>query len=109
MSSANSSSVASIPLHQAVTLRLSKTNYTLWHAQLLPFLRRTKLMGYLAGTLPAPVKMLASSTEASAEQVPNPAYTRWYDQDQQLLSGLLSSMTEDVLRDVVTAKTSKEA
>jgi hypothetical protein len=75
MSSANSSSVALIPLHQAVTLRLSKTNYTIWHAQLLPFLWSTKLMGYLDGTLPAPAKMLTSSIEAGAEQAPNLAYT----------------------------------
>jgi hypothetical protein len=42
------------------------------------------------------------------EQTVNPAYTRWYDQDQHLLSGLLSSMTEDTLRDVVTATSAKE-
>jgi hypothetical protein len=97
MSSANSSSVASIPLHQAVTLRLSKTNYTLWRAQLLLFLRSMKLMGYIDGTLLSLVKMPTSSTKASAEQAPNPTHTHWYDQDQQLLSGLLSSMIEDVL------------
>jgi hypothetical protein len=75
MFSANSSSVALIPLHQAVTLCLSQTNYTLWHAQLLPFLWSTKLMGYLDGTLPAPAKMLTSSIEVGAEQAPNLAYT----------------------------------
>jgi hypothetical protein len=65
-------------------------------------------MGYLDGTLPAPAQKIAASTAGGAEPVSNPAYERWYDQDQQLLSGLLSSMTEDILRDVVGAKTSKE-
>jgi hypothetical protein len=36
--------------------------------------------------------------------VPNPAYDHWHDQDQLLLSSLLSYMTEDILCDVVTAK-----
>jgi hypothetical protein len=66
-------------------------------------------MGYLDGTLLTPVKTIASSAEAGVEHVTNPTYAHWYDQDQQLLSGLLSSMTEDVLWDVVTATTSKEA
>jgi hypothetical protein len=43
-----------------------------------------------------------------AEQVSNLAYERWCDQDQQMLSGLLSSMTEDVLRDIIAAKSSRE-
>jgi hypothetical protein len=65
-------------------------------------------MGFLDGSNPAPAQTVAVSTAADAEQVPNPEYERWYDQDQQLLSGLLSSMTEDVLQDVVIATSSKE-
>jgi hypothetical protein len=52
--------------------------------------------------------MIAASTAPDAAQVINPAYIKWYDQDQQLLSGLLSSMSEDSLRDVVMATTAKE-
>jgi hypothetical protein len=91
-----------LSLHHAVTIRLNKNNYLLWRAQLLPYLRNTKLIGYLDGTKPAPTKMIGT------EQTVNPAYTRWYDQDQHLLSGLLSSMMEDTLRDVVTATSTKE-
>ncbi|GJN37134.1 hypothetical protein PR202_gb26059 [Eleusine coracana subsp. coracana] len=40
--------------------------------------------------------------------MPNPAYKQWSDLDQQILSGLLSSMTEEILLDVVSATTSKE-
>jgi hypothetical protein len=67
-----------------------------------------KLMGFLDGTLPAPPTVVASSSTAGAEMVQNPAFVKWYDADQQLLSGLLSSMTEDILRDVITATSSKE-
>ena len=48
-------------------------------------------------------------TAAGADLVSNPAYDKWYDQDQQVLSGLLSSMSEEILHDVVTVTTSKEA
>jgi hypothetical protein len=65
-------------------------------------------MGYLDGSLVAPAKKIVASTAADAELVSNLAYERWYDQDQQLLSGLLSSMTEDVLTDAVAATSSKE-
>jgi hypothetical protein len=65
-------------------------------------------MGYLDGSVVAPAKKIVASTAADAELVSNPAYERWYDQDQQLLSGLLSSMTEEVLTDAVAATSSKE-
>ena len=63
-----------IPLHHAVTIRLTKNNFIIWRAQLLPYLRSTKLMGYLDGTNAAPAKMVPSSTAADAELVSNPAY-----------------------------------
>jgi hypothetical protein len=50
----------------------------------------------------------ALTIAAGATQVPNPAYERWYNQDQQLLSGLLSSMSKEDLRDVVHATSSRE-
>jgi hypothetical protein len=66
-------------------------------------------MGFIDGSMSPPPRQVPSSTAAGAELVPNPAYGAWYDQDQQLLSGLLSSMTEDILQDVVEATTSQEA
>ncbi|KAK4421889.1 hypothetical protein Salat_2139500 [Sesamum alatum] len=96
---------APIPLHHAVTIRFTKTNFLIWRAQLLPYLRSTKLLGYLDGSITAP----AQYVNARAAQVQNPAYGQWHDQDQQVLSGLLSSISEEVLQDVVDATTSKEA
>jgi hypothetical protein len=66
-------------------------------------------MGYLDGSIPAPTEYVALITGVDAEQLPNPTYLQWCDQDQQLLSGLLSSLSEDIIVDVVSAKTSKEA
>jgi hypothetical protein len=106
----NPSSVAAhIPIHQAVTIRLTKTNFLLWRAQLLPHLCGAQLLGFLDGSNPAPPQQIASSIDPNARAIPNPAYDRWFNQDQQILSGLLSLMTEDVLGDVMTATSSKEA
>ena len=109
ISSFAGSTLASIPIHHAVTIRLNRTNFVLWCTQLLPYMGSTKLMGYLDGSMRAPAKKIAAPAAEGADLVPNPAYDQWYDQNQTVLSGLLSSMTEDVLEDVVTAMTSKEA
>jgi hypothetical protein len=100
-------STTTVPLHHAVNIKLNKNNFLLWRAQLLPYLRSSRLIGYLDGTLVAPAPQIAASTE-TGELVPNPTYEQWYNTDQQLLSGLLSSMSEEVLRDVIDATTSKE-
>jgi hypothetical protein len=75
------STMAPITIHQVVTIRLTKDNYLLWRAQLLPYLRSSKLMGFLDGSNPASAQTVASSTAAGAEQLPNPEYECWYDQD----------------------------
>jgi hypothetical protein len=66
-------------------------------------------MGFVDGSLKALPKFVPSSTAEGADLVPNPAYDRWVDQDQHILSGLLSSMTKDVLPDVVSASTAQDA
>jgi hypothetical protein len=49
-------------------------------------------MAHNAGT----TSKVVASTGADAEQIDNLDYSRWYDQDQQHLSGLLSCMSEDM-------------
>lgn len=66
-------------------------------------------MGFVDGSMLAPPKFVASSSAADAYLVPNLVYDRWYDQDQQVLSGLLSSIIEEILQDVELATTFKKA
>jgi hypothetical protein len=66
---------ASIPIHHAVTIKLTKKNYLLWRAQLLPYLRSTNLIGYLDGSTLTSAKQVAQSTPAGVELVSNPTYT----------------------------------
>jgi hypothetical protein len=101
--------MAPIPIHQAITTRHTKSNYLLWRAQLLPYLRSSKLIGFLDGSNPASKQFISTATTTGEiEEALNPAYDTWYDQDQQLLSGLLSLMTEEVLRDVMATTSSRE-
>jgi hypothetical protein len=70
--SSTTSSAPTIPIHHAVTILL-------WRAQLLPFLRSMKLMGYIDGSTPPPSILVPASTAPDAALVPNPEYARWYD------------------------------
>jgi hypothetical protein len=108
-----SSSTASImsPLTRAtfasaISVRLSRTNFLLWKSQVVPTLRGASLYGYLDGTLAAPSKTIVEGEGDAAQEVPNPAYARWYLQDQSILGGLRSSMHEDVLAQITREETS---
>lgn len=60
-------------------------------------LRGVQLFGYLDGTTPMPAAMVIEGTGTTAKRVINPDRATWIVQDQAILGGLLSSMTEDVL------------
>jgi glycosylphosphatidylinositol transamidase (GPIT) subunit GPI8 len=55
-----------------------------------------------------PDQKIPASSAVGASLIDNPDYTSWYNKDQQVLSGLLSSMSEEILHDVVSTKTSKD-
>ena len=90
----------------AITVRLTRTNFLLWKSQVVPILRGAGLFGYLDKTWPVPAMTTTEGEGRAARQVPNPEYARWYLQDQSILGGLRSSMTEDVLAMVTREETS---
>ncbi|CAL8081497.1 unnamed protein product [Prunus armeniaca] len=55
----------------AVSIKLDRTNYSLWLAQFLPILKSRDLMGFVDGSHECPPKHLSGST------IVNPAYTTW--------------------------------
>lgn len=81
----------------AITYKLTSTNYLLWKAQVIPILRGVQLHGYLDGTTYVLAAKIIVGTNAEAKTTDNPDYQNWVVQDQTILRGLLSSMTEDVL------------
>jgi hypothetical protein len=108
-SSASSSNPISAPSNysQFVTVKLTRDNYLLWQAQILPYLRCQRLHGYITGATPCPSQTLPAP-EKDAEPVPNPAYEQWYEQDKAIISAILSSLSPEVLSQCLFLKTSYE-
>ena len=84
-------------LAQIVTVKLARETHLLWKAQIVPILRGHHLYGYVDGTAVAPPKLVPASLDAGAEQAANPAYNAWVAQDALVLSGLLSTLSPEVL------------
>ncbi|XP_072147998.1 uncharacterized protein [Setaria viridis] len=109
MATSSSSATALAPLGPQVTEKLTRDNYVLWKAQVLPPIRGAQLIGILEGSVKAPSEFLEIVKEdKSKEIVSNPAYSSWLAQDQQILAFLFNSVTKDVLGQVATLSSSAE-
>ncbi|CAL1383864.1 unnamed protein product [Linum trigynum] len=84
-----------------LTIKLTPTNYLLWHAQITPLLRCHQLMGHVDGTTPAP--------PLSVDGRPNPHYSTWYIRDQYVLTWINCSLSESVLPLVINKSTAYDA
>lgn len=82
---------------QNLTLKLTQTNYLTWKAVVLPYFLNHNLFGYLDGITPAPRFLAASTPSSSADSDVKTEYTLWFQQDQLILSTLLSTLTELLL------------
>ncbi|CAL9005800.1 unnamed protein product, partial [Prunus brigantina] len=82
----------SIP--SVVNIKLDRSNYPLWLAQIVPLLKSRDLLSFVDGTSECPPKTVAGSTTV------NLAYTTWVQQDQLILSWINSSLTPSVLSTV---------
>ncbi|KAJ0093923.1 hypothetical protein Patl1_25280 [Pistacia atlantica] len=120
-SSAATSSILPTQLHHFITIKLTKDNYLPWRVQLIPYLRGQNLFGYLDGSIPCPPITIPSSTNTSISppitvpsstntsiHIPNPAYIHWSQQDQIILSAILSSLTESLLTQIIGLTTSRD-
>jgi hypothetical protein len=76
----SSSSLPPAPTHYPslgppVTEKLTRDNYILWRAQVLPPIRGAQLEGILDGSVPAPPKIMeVIKDDKTKETVPNEAY-----------------------------------
>ena len=98
-------SIPAVPtplLGQSVAVKLTKTNYALWKAQVLPILKGAQLQGYLDGSADAPEEKIKPSGES------NPEYIRWAALEQQVLGFLMTSMTQEVMAQVSICETPQE-
>jgi hypothetical protein len=108
--SADSSSVTSFPTAFSIPIseKLTKANYSLWQAQVLPTIRAAQLEDLLTGHEAKPAKTVSVTVEGKEVQQPNPAYTKWVARDQSILGYLLSSVTQEALLHVTTCTTATD-
>jgi hypothetical protein len=98
-----------INLHHVITIKLNRDNYLLWKAQLIPYLRGQHLLGYVDGTTPLPSQMISQTSESGETSLlPNPAYARWIQQDQIILSTIISSLSESLMTHIVGLSTAHD-
>lgn len=101
----SSSSSSNSSLGQPISEKLTRENFLLWKAQVVPIVRGARLYGYLDGTV---VEKEYLRDDKGAKTA-NPAYDAWVAQDQQLLGFINSSLSREVLGQVATCATAAEA
>jgi len=106
---ASSSPYGAPSLGPPVSEKLTRDNFRLWKAQVLPAIRGAQLLGILEGKTPAPPKTIAvENAEKKKMIVPNEEYDKWLAKDQQLLGYLINSVAKDVLAQVASLESSAE-
>jgi hypothetical protein len=91
--------------HQVVSLKLTNTNYLYWRMQMKPYLLGQGVFHFVDGSVPCPPSRIFDSSAGSSSII-SPSFLRWKQQDQLILSALLSSLSVDVLHLVVNCSTS---
>ena len=91
--------------HQIVSLKLTNTNYLYWRMQMKPYLLGQGVFHFVDGSLPCPPSHMIDASAGSSSAI-SPSFLRWKQQDQLILSALLSSLFVDVLHLVVDCSTS---
>jgi hypothetical protein len=102
---------APIDLTNKFTIRLTPDNYLYWRTQVDPIQRSNLLFGFVDGSLPCPPEevQVPASDGITASTIDNPKYAAWHQQDQSILSAIVSSLSEGVISMVMMIPTSREA
>ncbi|PWA71683.1 hypothetical protein CTI12_AA276200 [Artemisia annua] len=85
-------------------IKLTSSNFPVWRKQIQSTLIGLDLLQYIDGTLATP-----SQFSGNERKTINPAYTRWYRQDQTLLCAILGSCSDMIQPIISSATSSKEA
>ncbi|KAM2975747.1 hypothetical protein FF1_001875 [Malus domestica] len=91
-----------------LTIKLDRTNYPLWHAQILPLLRSRNLVPFVDGTSQCPSAFL-TDTSGTLTNTVNPAFEGWMQQDAMVLSWINSSVHPTVLASLIGKTSSHSA
>ncbi|KAL4308549.1 hypothetical protein GQ457_01G028360 [Hibiscus cannabinus] len=88
--------------NKRVNVCLTQTNYLLWKQQVVLTVRGLGLEGYLDSSFSAPARLVRNREN---EQIINPLYLQYVKQDSSLASWLLSTVSADILPQLVGAET----
>jgi hypothetical protein len=95
------------PFGPAISEKLTRDNFLLWKAQIMPGIRAAQYEGYLDGTKPAPAKLVELVKDDKTKFTTiNPDYEKWLKEDQQLLAHINNSLSREVLGQVAMMTTS---
>jgi hypothetical protein len=92
---------------QSIT-KLNKENYLTWRGLVEPFLKGHDLHGFIDGTNTPPSPQVSTSPNGTLTVSTNPDTVWWLRQDQLILSMLMSSISDDMLPQVISCKTAQE-
>jgi hypothetical protein len=96
----SSSSTTAVPSAFSVPIskKLTKSNYLLWQAQVMPAICAAEFEGFLTGAEKAPSKIIASKDDkVQVVKQHNLAYSQWVACDEAVLGYLLSSLIRETL------------
>ncbi|XP_071680405.1 uncharacterized protein [Lolium perenne] len=90
--------------------QLTRSNFLLWKALVLPAFRGANVMPLLEGTDRAPPKLVeVDDIDNKKVTVENPAYVTWMAKDQQVLRFLLNTLSPDILSHLLGVESTAEA
>ena len=87
-----------------IPIKLTRDNFLLWKTQIFPWLNYHNLAHIL--TQDPPISTQLNDHDGITV---NPAYQAWWRQDQQVLSLIVTSLSESIMSCVVGKNTTKEA
>ncbi|KAM0977038.1 hypothetical protein EV1_019635 [Malus domestica] len=90
-----------------VPIKLTTPNYLTWNALFAPIFRRYNLTGIVDGSTPPPPQMLLNDSGNHTSLI-NPEYVSWYENDQNILIWLNSTLSETLIPYTVGVNSSRE-
>ncbi|KAL4383893.1 hypothetical protein GQ457_15G028790 [Hibiscus cannabinus] len=91
--------------NKRINVCLTRSNYLLWKQQVVLTIRGLGLEGYLDGSVAAPAKIVRNR---AGEQIVNPLYLQFVKQDSSLASWLLSTVSADILPQIVGSESTRD-
>jgi hypothetical protein len=104
----SSSSPVLASLSIPVSEKLTRDNYRIWHAHVLPAIRLAQLEGFIEGTETVPEKTLEMEKDSKKVVISNPNYAVWRVRDQHMLTYLVTSLSWEVLAGVASNTTAAD-